>query len=411
MANSPQQEDASALFFIMLAFLFGIGWAIWHYWNVEILEALRWLRLIELWMLAPVDTRAKDCAHWLYIAQIGNENRVSEEVAQAAYRCFGTESFVVFARQGMAYDFYNITGSSMKVISLYIGQYTRWLIAPVCLLVAVYGTFMSPRNLFKTRFNLETFIRAQAKIWPVISPVANFNPAKASARILGSPMPEKTPLFAEAFAPEEWLSYHRIAVVNGVPDREAARRAFLAQLGPRWNGFAGLPVHMQLLAAAFALKGVQKRDESDEFLGQISTFWTDKTGFKPSAEIVSKARAILKDPEVGGKALEVVARHAYRTTALLGLLKWARFMGGVLASAQFLWLRGVDRELWYSLNNLGRRSFHTEGAGAVAHFMAETAAEKALPTPRLDTAIITLNVYMSGDEPVVVPPRQGAKRT
>lgn len=91
---------------------------------------------------------------------------------------------------------------------------------------------------------------------------------------------------------------------------------------------------------------------------------------------------------------------------MIGALKWARYMGGVLAAAQFLWVRGVDRELWYALNNLGRRSFHSEGALAIAHYMAEEAAQKALPTPRLDTAIVTLNIYMGGDTPVQVPSRE-----
>jgi intracellular multiplication protein IcmP len=84
-------------------------------------------------------------------------------------------------------------------------------------------------------------------------------------------------------------------------------------------------------------------------------------------------------------------------------------MGGVLAPAQFLWLRGVDRNLWYALNNLGRRSFHSEGMGAMAHFMAEQAAKKPLPIPRVDTAIITLNQFLSDPEKrsIPIPPREG----
>jgi hypothetical protein len=78
-------------------------------------------------------------------------------------------------------------------------------------------------------------------------------------------------------------------------------------------------------------------------------------------------------------------------------------MGGVLASAQFLWLRGVDRELWYACNNLGRRTFHSEGAGALAHFMAEDAAGKALPIPRLETALIALNQYLAANQPQIPP--------
>jgi intracellular multiplication protein IcmP len=80
-------------------------------------------------------------------------------------------------------------------------------------------------------------------------------------------------------------------------------------------------------------------------------------------------------------------------------------MGGVLAAAQFLWLRGVDRDLWYSLNNLGRRSFHSEGAGALAHYMAEDIAGKAVPGARLETAIGALNQYLAANQPKI-PPRE-----
>ena len=87
-------------------------------------------------------------------------------------------------------------------------------------------------------------------------------------------------------------------------------------------------------------------------------------------------------------------------------------MGGVLAPAQFLWVRGADRNLWYPLNNQGRRSFHTEGAGAMAHFMAELNAKKPLPMARLDTAIMSLNQYFNPTERTapVVPPREGGKK-
>jgi intracellular multiplication protein IcmP len=54
---------------------------------------------------------------------------------------------------------------------------------------------------------------------------------------------------------------------------------------------------------------------------------------------------------------------------------------------------------------LGRRAFHTEGAGAMAHYMAETGAQRPLPVPRLDTAIVTLNQYLSRDA-IKIPSRE-----
>lgn len=395
-------DDPAWLLVAILAILGGLGWVVWYHYEEQFLEVFRYLRFAEMSVLSFFSQEASACASWLWHAKVGT-GMPTQLVVQHAVGCFGPD--LLKAPPQQALQFYNITSDSISYVGHYIGSYMRWFVAALCVYF-VYAAAVSKRNAFKTRHNLESFIKTQVKMWPVISPIVNFNPSKHSARILGGPVPDKLPLFAEALSPEEWLSFHRIPVVNGVPDREATRRAFISQLGPRWTGFGDLPPYIQGLAAAFALKGVQKREESDEFLGRLSLCWSAEKGYNLTSELMADIKAILKDPEVGGKALEIAGKHAYRTTALLGLLQWARFMGGVLAAAQFLWLRGVDRELWYALNNQGRRSFHTEGAGAIAHFMAESSAKKALPIPRMDTAIVTLNIYMGGDVPITVPPRE-----
>jgi len=397
-------EDPVLLLMMILAMVGLLCWLVWHFFEPQFLEGIRYLRLVELAPFALVDHQAAYCMSWLWRAPVGLAVP-TEAVYNATLGCFGVEAIKDLPINARPY-YYNVTTDSLGFIGDYVGKYLRWLVLIACGWFAYYAGFVSKKNGFKTRHNLESFIKVQSQIWPVITPITNFSPTKHSARILGSEVPDKIPLFAEPFAPEEWLSFHRVPVVNGVPDREAVRRAFCLQLGPRWSSYTELPPYMQALAAAFALKGVQRREESDEFLGRISVCWSAEKGYRLTPELLSEIKSILKDPEVGGKALAIANKHAYRTTSMIGLLKWARFMGGVLAAAQFLWLRGVDRDLWYALNNQGRRSFHTEGAGSIAHFMAEEQAGKALPIPRMDTAIVTLNIYMGGDTPVQVPPRQ-----
>ena len=47
----------------------------------------------------------------------------------------------------------------------------------------------------------------------------------------------------------------------------------------------------------------------------------------------------------------------------------------------------------------------------MAHYMAEQAAKKPLPIPRIDTAIVTLNQFLSDSEKrsIPIPPREGDK--
>jgi intracellular multiplication protein IcmP len=414
MSDSKGGTDPAIATALFVGFVLAVGWVIWYFNKEYILESLRYMRLSELWVLKLWDVQAASCFNWLKVAPIQLNDQVA---AGTGLRMLANECFDAASRGRMlgsmslteANQYFFLSAKSMGAISNLTGNYIKWLLIALTGVTAYYAYFRSPRNKFKTRYNLESFIKVQSKTWPVISPIVNFNPAKHSARFPGSSVPDKLPLFAEALSPEEWLAFHRISVSNGIPDREATRRAFMRQLGPRWTNIEDLPLHMQGLFAAFALKGVQRREESDDLLGKLALSWTHDKGFHMPGPLEGEVKRLMRDPEVGGKAAEIANQHAYRTTALLGVLRWARFMGGVLAPAQFVWLRGVDRDVWYPLNNLGRRSFHTEGAGAMAHFMAEQAAQKPLIMPRLDTAIVTLNQFLADRRAGPIPPREEPK--
>lgn len=368
---------------LIVAVLF-LFWVMWRLYEMEILAVLRYVRLLELYIIN--------------ITSLGDYNSLIDIVKPAWL--------------GGSTDPYNeiFTRAKFLATTEAVAQYIRWPAAIILFLWGGYSMFFSPRGRLKNEYTLEGLIKVQAKIWPIIRPIVSFNPAKSSARAAGDAVPTSLPLFAEALSPEEWLAYHNINLVNGLPEREAVRKALIAQLGPRWTGVDNLPAHQRALFAAFALKGAQKRVESDDLLGEIACCWSAEGGFKISLAVAKKVDGIIADPEIGGKAQTIAQNFAYRTTALLGVLRWGRSMGGVLAPAAFIWLRGEDRSLWYPLNNLGRRSYHSEAAGAMAHFMAELAAKKPLPIPRIETALITINQYLANNQ-VQIPPRAtGEKR-
>jgi intracellular multiplication protein IcmP len=402
---STPKEDVEPLWTLLLVLVvFGIiGAVIWSKLRPEALEVLRYLRLFELWIISLFTNENAACIHWLRMVNYSAAPPSSDTV-EWTQACFGAADLAALpADQSIQY--YSLTTASVSAIGRQVSRYFHWFYAAAFAGVAAYLFFFSPRNKFKTHHNLESFIRVQAKMWPVIAPIVNFKPAKFSARAPGQMVPDKLPPFAEALSPEEWVAFHRIPLSNGIPEREAVRRAFLQQLGPRWNGVETAAPHVQALFAAFALKGTQKREDSDDLLGRIALCWDVKKGLQLEKKLLEEIKRLIRDPKVGGQATPTADQHAYRTTALLGTLKWARSMGGVLAPAQFVWLRAADRALWYPLNNLGRRSFHTEGAGAMAHFMAEQSAKKPLPIPRIDTAMVTLNKYLS-ESGMPIPPRE-----
>lgn len=377
--NVVDDQPVIALMVLICAFLF-LCWIFWLLFEVQILGMLRYIRLLELYIIN--------------ILSFGDYNALIDLVKPG---WMGGPSEMYQS---------NFTRTKFVITTSVIGSFIRWPAAAGLFVWGIYAMFFTQRGKFSNQYTLEELIKVQARIWPIITPIVKFNPAKSNARANGDPVPAKLPLFAEALSPEEWLAYANIPIVNGLPEREALRRALTVQLGPRWTGVESLPPYLRALFAAFALKGAQKRTESDALLGEIATCWSDKTGFTLTLNLARKIDAIIADPEIGGKASLIAQNHAYRTTALLAVLRWGRMMGGVLAPAAFLWLRGEDRALWYPLNNLGRRSYHSEAAGAMAHFMAEQAAKKPLPIPRVETALITINQYLANNQ-VAIPPRSG----
>jgi intracellular multiplication protein IcmP len=405
MSSNNNQGDPAILLLVAIFLVIGLGWVIWHVSHDFWMNYLfRWMRFGELWIINLFTHRYGACLDWLRYAQVNNN---SPQIVTVTNACFGP-AYLGQMPANEAASYYQMSMPPLMALGALAASYYRWPVVAVLLGIGCYILFFAPRNKFMTKHTLETLIATQAKMWPIISPIVKFNPSK-TGRVLGDVVPDKLPLFAEALSPEEWVSWNRISVVNGIPDRDATRRALVRQLGPRWNGIDALPIHMRALVAAFALKGAQKREASDDLLGRLALAWAPSKGFKPTSELIAEIDKILHDPELGGKIAPTLDKHAWRTTALLSALGWARANGGVLAPAQFLWVRGEDRALWYPLNNLGRRSFHSEGAGSMAHFMAEEAAKKPLPIPRVDTAIITLNTYLHDPDkrPIPIPPREG----
>jgi intracellular multiplication protein IcmP len=271
-----------------------------------------------------------------------------------------------------------------------------------------YVWFRGPTSWFRKVFKLDDLIKKQAQTFKVIQPIINFNPSEANHRPPGSPVPAILPLFAEALSPEEWLAFHKIPIVDDKIDRDDMQRAFQLQLMGKWQGAGKLPPYLQVLLAAFALKTVRKRDEADDILGRIAGCWDHKKGLQLSREkgLVSRARKILKDPKISEKIIRECNRHAFITTAMLGALKLARSEGGVLAPAQFVWLRGHERTLWYPLNNLGRQSFHAEAMGAMSHFRAESMVQRPIPKPMMQGAMETMEDYAKTlrENNVPIPP-------
>ena len=148
------------------------------------------------------------------------------------------------------------------------------------------------------------------------------------------------------------------------------------------------------LAAAFILYGSGERERGYALLGKMSlSFASDdqvnsKLDHVRSYEIdIDDADEVLANIDSYPEVPRAVAVHDhYLYTWVVALLEFAREKGEV-APSRFIWLRPVDRTLWYALNQLGGKKPHFEAASVWAHMDAEEVMGKTITTPEIKTAV------------------------
>lgn len=381
MSQQKSPHEEFIMVFVVGGLLFGIAWAVWSVYHAPLTNALRWIRVGEMWIATALT--AKDYS--IDIPEVGRQYLKSwrEWLPHAAVS--------------------EINYPEIKAMTYVAVPPLRLLFSGLMGLMAFWVMFFGPGSHYRRRMTLETLMQEQARSFPIIKPFVKFNPCLLPYRVIGKEVPAVLPLFSEALSPEEWIAFHEVQIEGGQMNVNQAFQGLISQLGKRWQGPLKLPLHAQALYAAFALRHVRKRKDSEEMLNEFALSWTPDSGFKPSAALRAKIRAVIKNPKIGGALQKYADQHAYETTALLRCLSRAREEGGVLAPASFLWLRGTDRNLWYPMNNLGRRSYHAEAAGAMVHYTNELIAGQKIPTPRFDDVIRGFEAFLKSTSSRAIP--------
>lgn len=377
----------------------------WYFKAEEVRNVIRWIRFSEAWVLqwfimlgelvGLSDGTFTFRGQSLSFSDVfnGNPDRVAKEVGARG--------------NPNSSNYYGIKNYNKNVLTIdhlaLFSALTMGIMKPFFILLTACGALwcllMGPHTQYRTRLGLDGLIARQAPNFPVISPFVDFNPSTQPPRPPGAPVPVELPDFAEALGPEEWLAFNQIPAPDGTLDEEAAAKHFKKQLIGRWKGVKALKPYQQVLLACFALKASRERDASDEMLSRIAVCWSAKDGLKLSKDrkLLSDARKIIRNKDLASGTIAACNRHAFVTTALLGALNYARSEGGVLAPAQFVWLRAHDRTLWYPLNNMGRHSFHMEALGAMSHYKAERLTNRPIPAPKVEGAVQMIIEYMKSN--------------
>ena len=187
---------------------------------------------------------------------------------------------------------------------------------------------------------------------------------------------------------------------------------------------AGAAPHVRCLFASFALHAARRRREAAALLGYLALSLPDgrnegpsgpETSLAFSPQAVAWAEIILSDADVCAPCADVAARHGHTAPAMMAVLSHARAQAGVLAPAQFAFLKLVDRPLWYALHSLGfpggqnraeQPNPRIEALGARDHWAAECEAGGPLPQPPLDRAVALLRSKAGQAFPLTLKPSE-----
>jgi intracellular multiplication protein IcmP len=348
--QQPGAPDSSSSLLWSIAGLFLILYGVWRYTKQYLIYYFLKIKLFEISLLSHFTHRLDDVAYSISTMDV---NTVGVP------------------------DLLNV-GSA-------VGYYMRVPCALIIFGLAFSVYYFNKVRLYKRTYDMRTLRTMEQTNWPQISPVAKLDLIKENI--------DKGP-WAMAMTPvqfckrygllEEFRRGHQEGVARKDTNkievslkRGACNKHFIMQIGPLWAGTSRLPIHTKALFAIFAGRA-NSDPEAVAMLRRLGESSNSKLDFKG-------VEALLKKHEGTKLVQQVITSHAYVLTVMASMLALAR-TDGVQASADFLWLKPLDRRLWYTLNTVGRQTPFTEVAGIFAHWVAEKEMGKKILIPMVEEA-------------------------
>jgi intracellular multiplication protein IcmP len=289
-----------------------------------------------------------------------------------------------------------ITFSELSYICDAVGAYIRIPCAVILLLFAVFIYRAGSAASLTQTYSMKSLLDLEQKNWAQVHPVCgqdlidtHVNKGAWAMSLTPMDFAKKYKLIIEETAPRKEGNLKREKTLLAKLDRGRAAAIFTLQLGPLWKGVDQLNAPTRAMFAMFAARAAGDRKLADQLREQFARGFDLKTG----ATDYSGVDKICKNYIDNKVVKKVLASHAYVYSVMPAMLTAARY-DGVLASADFLWLKPTDRRLWFVLNTVGRQVPVAEVAGSFAHFKVEESLGRKVFVPMVDAAIDALEVAM-----------------
>lgn len=354
--QQQSQDNSMAPLWIIIA-LFILGWLLWSFFHTQIVV---FTLLIKSW-------EARFIAFFLpSVSYLPNEIKHL------------SPSTVEF--------------SQLMDISRVVGNYLRYPIIVVLVVLAFIICFSHINLQFKKTYTMKSLVEAERQNWPQITPIVKLNLVKEDI---------DKGAWAMALSPMQFAKKYQLlqeektvlTMTSTVPRnqttvqirRDAAYHVFALQLGEYWQGVEHLTPATKALLAVFSARANHDRDGALKLLLQIAE------STKAGRLNFSGVNALWEKHKHNKAVNQIIHSHAYVLTVMASMLELAR-KEGVLASADFLWLKPTDRTLWFMLNSVGRQTVFSEVAGPFAHWSVERAMGRRLLAPMVEEAVSGLDV-------------------
>lgn len=278
-----------------------------------------------------------------------------------------------------------VTIEDLRHLSYDVGLMLRVPFIAIGLIFCAIIYYFHPDNLYRSVENMDSLREKMENKFPSTRAVLGLD-------LVNEPIDQGP--WAMAQTPVEYAKkfklLYRDADTNAIVlDKQRARVVFSNQLGPLWVSVENLKPHEKALFGVFAAFANYQRDLANKALDRIALSVTQET-LKTGALDFSAADELIErfsNTPIIQKAIE---GHAYLYTVFMDVLKAGRSTG-IVANALFQWLKPIDRSLWYTLCNVGRKSVFAETAAVQAHFLAEKKLGSPIEQPMVDEAVSALD--------------------
>ncbi len=360
--QQPNQSDNSMAIVWVLAAVFIFGAIIWMSFKKQIIGVYFHIKLAEI-SLVSLFTSSLDDVRTTIVTTLNTDSSKT--------------SFQDIVNVGTA-----------------VGNYLRYPFVLILVAMAAFIYFSSTTRIYKRTYSMRDLVQAEKNNWPQIAPVAHLDLVKTDINkgpwaMALNPMDfcKKHNLLEEFKRPaQEGMSRKEWNKIEVRLKRGAANKLFAIQLGPMWPGINRVPPHIKALFGAFAARLNGDGKGAADLFANINKSSAVKLDFTGADELLKKHY----DTKLVQK---IVPAHAYLLTLMAEMLVAAR-TDGVQAPADFLWLKPVDRRLWYMLNTVGRQTPFCEVAGPFAHWTAEKEMGRPLLVPMVEEATNALEVAL-----------------